>query len=115
MARELTHAPGCGARLASLRRTRVRATFAPPKRNCMRLLIPALALVHLLGCDPEKPQHVMGTDGNVRDEFSRIIYGARVSLTLGFFTVTIALVVGSFLGAVAGWAGGWFDNIIMIP
>ena len=69
--------------------------------------------IHLFGCDESKPQHVMGTDGNVRDEFSRIIYGARVSLTLGFFTVTIAFIVGSTLGAVAGYAGGWFDNIIM--
>ena len=69
--------------------------------------------VHILGCDPEKPQHVLGTDANVRDEFSRIIYGARVSLTLGFFTVSIALVVGSFLGAIAGYVGGWLDNVIM--
>jgi peptide/nickel transport system permease protein len=69
--------------------------------------------VHLLGCDPEQPQHVMGTDGNVRDEFSRVIFGARVSLTLGFFTVTIALLVGSTLGAIAGYSGGWFDNVIM--
>jgi ABC-type dipeptide/oligopeptide/nickel transport system permease subunit len=69
--------------------------------------------VHILGCDDSLPQHVLGTDGNVRDELSRVIYGARVSLTLGFFTVTIALVVGSTLGALAGYAGGWFDNIIM--
>jgi len=69
--------------------------------------------VHVLGCSEEQPQHVMGTDGNVRDEFSRVIYGARVSLTLGFFTVTIALLVGSTLGAIAGFTGGWLDNVIM--
>lgn len=69
--------------------------------------------VHVLGCPEETPQHVMGIDGNVRDEFSRVIYGARVSLTLGFFTVTIALLVGSTLGAVAGFTGGWLDNVIM--
>jgi ABC-type dipeptide/oligopeptide/nickel transport system permease subunit len=69
--------------------------------------------VHVLGCPEEQPQHVMGTDGNVRDEFSRVIYGARVSLTLGFFTVTIALLVGSALGAIAGFTGGWLDNVIM--
>ena len=69
--------------------------------------------VHALGCSEEIPQHVMGTDGNVRDEFSRVIYGARVSLTLGFFTVTIALFVGSALGAIAGFTGGWLDNVIM--
>ncbi len=69
--------------------------------------------VHLVGCDEATPQHVLGTDGNVRDEFSRVIYGSRVSLTLGFFTVTIALLVGSAFGALAGYAGGWFDNTVM--
>lgn len=69
--------------------------------------------IHILGCDESKPQHIMGTDGNVRDEFSRVIFGARVSLTLGFFTVTIALIVGSVIGATAGYVGGWFDNVMM--
>ena len=69
--------------------------------------------VHLFGCDPETPQHIMGLDGNVRDEFSRVVYGARVSLTLGFFTVGIALIVGSLIGAIAGYIGGWLDNVLM--
>lgn len=69
--------------------------------------------IHALGCDSETPQHILGTDGNVRDLFSRVIYGSRVSLTLGFFTVTLALVVGVFFGAIAGYKGGWIDNIIM--
>jgi ABC-type dipeptide/oligopeptide/nickel transport system permease subunit len=69
--------------------------------------------VHALGCSKDRPQHVLGTDANVRDEFSRIIFGARVSLTLGFFVVTIALLIGSTLGALAGYTGGWFDNVVM--
>lgn len=69
--------------------------------------------IHLLGCPDESPQHILGIDGNVRDEFSRLIYGSRVSLSLGFFTVTLALFVGAGIGAVAGFKGGWFDNIIM--
>ena len=69
--------------------------------------------VYLLGCSDEEPQHLMGIDGNVRDEFSRIIYGSRVSLTLGFFTVTLALFVGAFIGAIAGYRGGWLDNVLM--
>ncbi len=69
--------------------------------------------IHALGCDPSQPQHILGTDANVRDEFSRIVYGSRVSLTLGFFTVTIALIVGTFFGAIAGYVGGWFDNLTM--
>ncbi len=69
--------------------------------------------VYLLGCDKDQPQHIMGIDGNVRDEFSRIIYGSRVSLTLGFFTVTLALFVGAAIGAIAGYRGGWLDNVLM--
>ncbi|MDJ0665361.1 MAG: ABC transporter permease [Acidimicrobiia bacterium] len=69
--------------------------------------------VHLLGCPEDQSQHLMGIDGNVRDYFSRIVFGSRVSLQLGFFTVTLALVVGSAIGAVSGYLGGWFDNIAM--
>jgi ABC-type dipeptide/oligopeptide/nickel transport system permease subunit len=69
--------------------------------------------IHLFGCPEDEPQHLMGIDGNVRDYFSRVVYGSRVSLQLGFFTVTLALFVGAAIGAVAGYLGGWFDNIIM--
>ena len=69
--------------------------------------------IHAFGCPEEVPQHILGIDGNVRDEFSRIIYGSRVSLTLGFFTVTLALVVGATIGAIAGFKGGWLDNVLM--
>jgi ABC-type dipeptide/oligopeptide/nickel transport system permease subunit len=68
---------------------------------------------HALGCDEAIPQHIMGIDGNFRDVFSRIIYGTRISLTVGFITVTFAIVVGTILGALAGYTGGWTDNIIM--
>jgi ABC-type dipeptide/oligopeptide/nickel transport system permease subunit len=69
--------------------------------------------VHLFGCDDAKPQHILGLDGNARDEFSRIIYGSRVSLSVGFSTVLVALTVGATLGAVSGFWGGWIDNLIM--
>ncbi len=69
--------------------------------------------IHLLGCPADKPQHIMGTDGNVRDEFSRLLYGARLSLMIGFSTVTFAIVIGTVLGALAGYFGGWIDNVIM--
>lgn len=69
--------------------------------------------VHLLGCDDAKPQHILGLDGNARDEFSRIIYGSRVSLSVGFTTVLVAFTVGASLGAIAGFWGGWIDNLIM--
>lgn len=69
--------------------------------------------IHLLGCPTDQPQHIMGTDGNFRDVFSRIVYGARVSLLVGFVTVGAAILIGSLLGATAGFAGGGPDNLIM--
>jgi ABC-type dipeptide/oligopeptide/nickel transport system permease subunit len=69
--------------------------------------------IHLLGCPQDQPQHLMGIDGNVRDQFSRIIYGSRLSLLVGFTTVSFAVVIGTVLGAVAGYLGGTVDNVIM--
>jgi ABC-type dipeptide/oligopeptide/nickel transport system permease subunit len=69
--------------------------------------------IHLLGCPDSQPQFLMGTDPNVRDEFSRVVHGARVSLFVGFATVGFAIVLGTLNGLVAGFAGGWTDNILM--
>jgi peptide/nickel transport system permease protein len=69
--------------------------------------------IHLFGCPADQPQHLMGTDGNVRDQFSRIVYGTRVSLYVGFITVGFAIVIGITLGAIAGYAAGRSDNLIM--
>lgn len=69
--------------------------------------------IHLLGCPADQPQHLMGIDGNVRDQFSRVLYGSRFSLIIGFTTVTFAILVGATLGGVAGFLGGWLDDVIM--
>ncbi len=69
--------------------------------------------IHLLGCPATEPQHIMGTDGNVRDEFSRLLYGARLSLMIGLTTVSFAIIIGTVLGALSGYFGGWVDNLIM--
>lgn len=57
--------------------------------------------------------HLMGTDSVGRDVFSRLLYGGRVSLTISIIAVTINVVVGTLLGAVAGFSGGLLDQIIM--
>lgn len=69
--------------------------------------------IHLLGCPADKPQHIMGIDGNTRDQFSRIIFGARLSLQIGISTVSFAILLGGLLGAIAGFIGGWLDDLIM--
>jgi oligopeptide transport system permease protein len=58
-------------------------------------------------------EYRLGTDGLGRDLFSRIIYGARISLSIAFFGPLISLLVGTTLGMIAGYAGGRVDNAIM--
>ncbi|MEX1248150.1 MAG: ABC transporter permease [Anaerolineales bacterium] len=69
--------------------------------------------IHLFGCPADKPKHIMGIDGNFRDQFSRIIYGTRISLFIGFTTIGLAVIVGTAIGAFSGYVGGWADNLIM--
>lgn len=57
--------------------------------------------------------HLLGTDKLGRDILSRVIYGGRISLTVGIATVAISLTLGLTLGAVAGYLGGWIDLFIM--
>ncbi len=73
----------------------------------------AAPCIHLLGCPRDQPQHLAGVDGNVRDQFSRLLYGARISLAVGFSTVTFAIIIGTILGALGGYFGGWLDDVIM--
>ncbi|MBX3069353.1 MAG: ABC transporter permease [Thermomicrobiales bacterium] len=62
---------------------------------------------------PPSMDHLMGTDEQGRDTFSRIVYGSRVSLQVGIIAVLIALVVGGFLGVIAGYFGGRLDSFLM--
>lgn len=57
--------------------------------------------------------HLLGTDDKGYDVFSRLMYGGRVSLTVGFVVIILETILGVFLGGLAGYFGGWVDQIIM--
>ena len=66
-----------------------------------------------LGASPPSAAHILGTDVLGRDLLSRILYGARISLLVGFVATGVALVIGVSWGIIAGYAGGKVDSIMM--
>lgn len=84
------------------------ATFAP-------LIAPYLPDVVDLSARLQPPSgaHLLGTDELGRDGFSRIVYGARISLTAGILVVAIGALLGALIGGVAGYAGRWLDEALM--
>jgi peptide/nickel transport system permease protein len=76
------------------------APFEPTAQKARRLLAPSAA-------------HLLGTDELGRDVFSRIVFGARISLYVGLVSVSLALLLGVLAGVLAGYMGGTADNLIM--
>jgi peptide/nickel transport system permease protein len=71
---------------------------------------------HTLGNDalqPPSAQYLMGTDDLGRSVLAGVLYGIRISLTVGFFAALVATVLGVLIGAVSGFYGGWLDTLIM--
>ena len=66
-----------------------------------------------LGASPPSADHILGTDVLGRDLLSRILYGARISLLVGFVATGVALVIGVSWGIIAGYAGGRIDSVMM--
>ena len=68
--------------------------------------------IHLFGVEKGK-LYLLGADLKGRDIFSRLLYGARISLSIGLIGVSISLLIGLIIGGIAGYFGGWLDNILM--
>jgi peptide/nickel transport system permease protein len=90
----------------------------------LAILVLAVILAPLTGYDPNASdldvklqppswQHPMGTDALGRDMLTRILYGGRISMTVGLMVVTITLSIGVTMGAISGYFGGWIDNVLM--
>ena len=69
--------------------------------------------IHLFGVDSPSSIFVLGTDSFGRDVFSRTLYGGQISLLAGLIATSITLLLGSFLGGLAGFYGGWLDDTLM--
>ncbi|HEX6730367.1 MAG TPA: ABC transporter permease [Pyrinomonadaceae bacterium] len=61
---------------------------------------------------PPSAEHWFGTDSTGRDIFSRVVFGARISLQVGLIVVVVSALVGTFMGSLAGFYGGWIDRVI---
>ena len=62
---------------------------------------------------PPSREHLLGTDQFGRDQLSRLLYGARISLAIGLVAMGLAVVLGTVVGALAGYVGGWLDALLM--
>ena len=63
--------------------------------------------------DEPSKEHLLGTDDNGRDVFVRLMFGGRISLTIGFIVVILETIIGIVLGGISGYFGGWVDQLIM--
>ncbi|MCY4348994.1 MAG: ABC transporter permease [Thiotrichales bacterium] len=87
---------------------------------CLLAILAPLIAVHdpleqniLFRLKPPSSEHWMGTDYYGRDIFSRLLHGARISLVIGLLAIGVAMIIGSFIGLVAGYRGGRTDIIMM--
>ena len=80
-------------------------THSPYEQNLTLRLLPPIWM------EGGNASHLLGTDGNGRDYLSRLIYGARISVTIGIGAAVVGMIIGVTLGIVSGYFGGWIDQL----
>ena len=69
--------------------------------------------LRLFGTTGDGKFNLLGTDEQARDQFSRLVYGGRISLSIGLVGIVIAFPLGMLVGGISGYAGGWLDSVLM--
>ncbi|NEP58241.1 MAG: ABC transporter permease [Symploca sp. SIO2G7] len=85
--------------------------FAQGREYKLLWLIPTN--LHLFGTVGEGKINLLGTDEQARDQFSRLVYGGRISLSIGLVGIAISFPLGLLVGGISGYLGGWVDAILM--
>ena len=85
----------------------------PPKFEEVTIFPGIPAKLHLFGTRGEARINLLGTDEQARDEFSRLLFGGRISLFIGLVGIAISFPLGMFVGGISGYFGGWIDAILM--
>jgi len=90
-----------------------RFSLTDPQVEEVELFAGIPARLHLFGTEGEGKLNLLGTDEQARDQFSRLVYGGRISLSIGLVGIAISFPLGILIGGISGYFGGWLDSGIM--
>ena len=88
-------------------------SLTDPKFEEIELFPGISGSLRLFGTVGEGKFNLLGTDEQARDQFSRLVYGGRISLSIGLVGIVIAFPLGMLVGGISGYAGGWLDSVLM--